>query len=395
MPVNVRIGERERRYVEEVLASQFRSSAGSRMTSRLEALFAEKFGAAFAISFINGTATMHAALAAMGTGPGDEVIVPPLTMAATSMAVLQAGAVPVFCDIDPHMWNMDAGALEKCITPRTRAIIPVSIYGLPADLERIVGLARRFRLRVLEDDAQCFLGAIDGRMAGTIGDASSFSFQSSKHMTSGEGGMVLTGDPELAEGIRRFASLGYAAVSARPGGSKISKDAIQNPDYERHLSTGWNYRLPELCAAVALGQLERLEDLVACRVAAADTYREALGNCRWLTPQLVPAGYRHSYWTYVVYLEESAPCTWRGFREKFLEFGGDPFYGAWRLTYLEPAFRDRRFAPHQAQEYRAGLCPVGERVQPRLVQLKTNYFDAGEARAKAAALRKTIAFFGG
>ena len=207
--------------------------------------------------------------------------------------------------------------------------------------------------------------------------------------------MVLTNDDELAEKIRRFASLGYAAVSARPGGSKISKEAIQSPCYERHRSTGWNYRLPELCAAVALGQLERLEELVAWRVRSAQFYREALGDCRWLTTQYVPDGYRHAYWTYVLLLEEDAPCTWQQFRDKYLELGGDPFYGAWQLTYLEPAFRNLRFARHQQQGYRPGLCPVAERLQPRLIQLKTNYLDAEAAQSQATVLRNVIAYFEG
>ena len=395
MPLTTRIGETERQYVEEVLASQFRGSAGSRMNARLEKRFAETFHSRFAIGFVNGTATMHAALAAMGVGPGDEVIVPPLTMAATSMAVLQAGALPVFADIDPDTWNLDPIAVERLLTPRTRAILPVALYGLPPNLESLTTLARHYNLRVLEDDAQCFLGYVNGRIAGSFGDAASFSFQSSKHMTCGEGGMIVTSDPDLAGRIRRFANLGYAAVGAQPGGSKISKEVIQSPSYERHASTGWNYRLPELCAAVALAQLEKLEELVASRVAVAAGYHEALAHCRWLIPQAVPAGYRHSHWTYAVRLAEDSPCTWQEFRARFLECGGDPFYGAWQLTYLEPAFRNAHFTPHQIQAFEPGLCPTAERIQPRLMQLKTNYLDPVIAGEKARSLRKTIASFQG
>ena len=393
MTLTTRIGEAERQYVQEVLAGQFRASASSRMNARLEELFAATFQSRFAIGFVNGTATMHAALAGMGVGPGDEVIVPPLTMAATSMAVLQAGALPVFADIDPHTWNLDAAAVERLLTPRTRVILPVAIYGLPPDLEALTAVARRSGLRVLEDDAQCFLGYLNGRVAGSFGDAASFSFQSSKHMTCGEGGMIVTSDTELAARIRRFANLGYAAVSAQAGGSKISKEAIQSPAYERHASLGWNYRLPELCAAVALAQLEKLQALVESRIASARLYQEAVARCRWLIPQSVPVGYVHSYWTFAVLLAEDSPCTWQQFRAKFLEFGGDPFYGAWQLTYLEPAFRQARFASHQAQVLQPGLCPVAERVQPRLIQLKTNYLDPVIAGEKARSLRKTVDFF--
>ncbi len=388
-----RVGAKEREYVEEVLQTQFRKTPNTSMTARLEKLFAQKFQSGYAISFINGTATMHAALAAMGIGPGDEVIVPPLTMAATSMAVLHAGAVPVFADIDPDTWNIDPRSIERCITPRTRAIIPVAIYGLAPDLDSILTIAGRHGLRVLEDDAQCFLGYIGGKIVGTLGDAASFSFQNSKHMTSGEGGMIITSNAELAGNIRRFANLGYAAVTAEPGGSKISRDTIQSPTYKRHVSVGWNYRLPELCAAVALAQLEKLEEFVESRIAVARLYESAIEGCSWLKPQPVPAGYRHSYWTYALHLQQDTDRTWSTFRAKFLEFGGDHFYGAWMLTYLEPPFENVRFSPNQPQEFQSGLCPVAERIQPCLVQLKTNYLNMGRARQQAQALKRTIEFF--
>lgn len=387
-----RIGEKERAYVLELMEGQFRGPYSVLMTSRLEKLFAEKFHVGFALSFSNGTATMHAVLAAMGIGEGDEVIVPPLTMASTSIAVLHAGATPVFADIDPQTWTIDPQSIERCISPRTRAILPVAIYGLPPDMDAIMQIAQRHKLLVLEDDAQCFLGSINGRLAGSIAHASSFSFQSSKHMTAGEGGMVTTNDPELAGRIRKFAALGYRAVASKAGGAKVSKEVIQSPDYERFDAIGWNYRMPELCAAVALAQLERLEELVGLRIRVAELFAEALGNCRWLIPQHVPPGFKHSYWTYVLRLENEK-LKWHDFRAKYLEFGGDPMYGAWLLTYLEPAFRNKKLTSQQTQTYAEGLCPVAEALQPTLLQFKTNYYDLEEARRKADALKKTIAFF--
>lgn len=386
-----RITERERAYVQEVLDAQFHTSAGSLMSTRLEHKFAERFQSKYAIAFINGTATMHAALVAAGVGPGDEVIVPPLTMASTSFAVLHAGAVPVFADVDPQTWVIDPHSVEQQITARTKAIIPVALYGLAPDMDALMAIAARHKLFVLEDDAECFLGYYKNRIVGSIGHASSFSFQSSKHMTSGEGGMITTNDEQLANLIRRFGSLGYAAVGASAG--KITKDTIQDPTYERHASIGFNYRLPELCAAVALGQLEHLDELVALRTQTAHFYHQAIAGCRWLIPQAVPADYGHAYWTYVVQLENNGAFTWADFRNKYLEYGGDRFYGAWQLTYLEPAFRDRSFGPAQAQHFGRGLCPAAEAIQPNLIQLKTNYFDLDVAEQKAAALHQTIKFF--
>ena len=389
----LRIGEKEKAYVMEVLEEQFRTSRSGRMTALLERRFAETFNSGYAISFVNGTATMHAALAAMGVGPGDEVIVPPLTMSSTSLAVLHAGATPVFADIDPHTWTVDPEAVRRCVTARTRAIIPVALYGLPPDMPAIMAIASEQGLGVIEDDAQCFLGSIDGRVAGSMAHASSFSFQSSKHMTSGEGGMVTTSDAGLAERIRRFANLGYGAVAAQAGGSKIPREAIQSPAYDRHLSIGWNYRMPDLCAAVALAQLERLEELVEQRRAAADILRQAAAECRWLVPQHVPNGYRHAYWCFTVRLDHGGRFTWHDFRTRFLEFGGDPFYAAWKLTYLEPAFHRKTLTPQQTCTYCEGLCPVAESLQPALIQFKTNYFDLDRARAQGEALRRTTAYF--
>lgn len=365
------------------------------MTKRLEEAFAAKFDSKFAITFVNGTATMHAALVAAGVGPGDEVIVPPLTMASTAFCALQAGATPVFADVDPATWTLDPASVAQRITPRTKAIIPVAIYGLPADMDALMAIAEDKRLFVLEDDAQCFLGYCNGKIAGSIAHASSFSFQSSKHMTSGEGGMITTDDPELATAIRRVSSLGYIAVAGAAGKSKISRDDIQNPDYLRHASLGWNYRLPELCSAVLLGQTERLDELVAARRAAALAYAQAVAGCPWLVPQKVPAGYVHSWWSYVLKLADGVDFTWVEFRDKYREFGGDGIYGAWALNYLEPAMRGKTLTPNQGQTYERGLCPVAERIQPRLLQFKTNYFDAADVVRASEALARTIRFFDG
>jgi perosamine synthetase len=388
-----RITNREKKYVLEVLDSGFRTSAGSRMTKKLEESFAKKFKTRFAISFINGTATMHAALHAAGIGYDDEVIVPPLTMASTSFAVLHAGAVPVFADIDPKCWTIDPTSIEKCISEKTKAIIPVALYGLLPDYDNIMQIARKNDLFVLEDDAQCFLGYCKNKIGGSIGNAASFSFQSSKQMTSGEGGMITTNDEILADRIRRFNSLGYASVGAGAGKGKISKDVIQDPNYERHSSIGFNYRMSELCAAVALGQLEHLDELVEMRKKVAAGYTKSIKGCSWLIPQQVPRGCDHTYWTYALKLENENRFTWYDFRKKYMEFGGDGIYGAWQLTYLEPAFRDKQFSKCQRQEFNKGLCRNAEDLQPKLLQFKTNYFSEDQIQRASDALAQTVDFF--
>lgn len=385
-----RIGDREFEYVRELLESGFPGSAKVSFLARLESAFAAKFDCQYAISHANGTATLHSALAAVGVRPGDEVIVPPLTMASTSLAVLHQGAVPVFADIDPETFLIDPASIADRITPRTRAIITVALYGLSPDMDPIMDFARRHGLAVIEDDAQCFLGRYKGRMVGSIGDMASFSFQNSKHMTCGEGGMVTTNNLEYADRVARFASLGYGLVSAGAGKSKIDKRAIRRPSFKRHVSLGFNYRMAELCAAVSLAQLERLDEFVDWRKCSAAALDEVVRSCSWLRPQRVGEEYEHSYWAYTVKLDTGrGGVTWDKFSDKFEEFGGEGFYGAWSLTYLEPCFQDGSLG----RKYAAGLCPVAEATQPWLMQFKTNYGDQETIDRQAEALAKTIRYF--
>ena len=293
-----RVCGNEEKYLKELLNGGFPGKSEPGFTGRLEAEFAEKFGVKFAISFANGTATLHAALHALGIGPGDEVIVPPLTMSSTTLAVLHAGAKPVYADVDRETFVMSVESAKKKITPRTKAIMPVSLYGLPAPVPEL----KKLGLPVVEDSAQCFLGSIDGKLAGAIGDLGSFSFQNSKHITCGEGGMVITDDPELAAAVRRFSSLGYGQISPEPGKSKIDKNMIASPETIRHTHYGFNFRMSELCAAFTLAQLENLDKFVAMRKMCGEAFlrRQAgVHGCsrRSHRQELsTHSGRRHSVW---------------------------------------------------------------------------------------------------
>ncbi|MDA9148571.1 DegT/DnrJ/EryC1/StrS family aminotransferase [Alphaproteobacteria bacterium] len=385
----------ENRYVQEVLSQEFRTSSGATMMKRLEKEFAERFNSKYAISFINGTATMHAALEAMGVGVGDEVIVPPLTMAATSFAVLQTGATPIFADVDRNTFQIDPRSIELKITNQTKAIITVALYGLSPDMEPICSLADKYGLYIIEDNAECFLGYYNGKIAGKSGHCASFSFQSSKHLSSGEGGMLITDDYELANKIRKIQSLGYAGVGASQ--SKITKNDIQDPGYDRHVTMGWNYRMPELCCAVALAQVENILPLVIRRQKVAEILESATKNFHdWFTPQYVPANCVNSYWTWVCKLDTSK-VSWHHFRDTFVKNGGDGVYGAWKLTYLEPMFvdmsllgRERFISDKNKASYKSGCCPIAELIQPQLLQFKTNYWNIDRAYEQADVLVKTL-----
>ena len=385
-----RVTELEARYVREVLDKQFSNSKYGAMIRRLEESFAERFGVRYAVAQVNGTATLHSALAAAGVGAGDEVIVPPLTMMSTTFAVLQAGAIPVFADVDPSTFTIDPVSVSACITPRTKAIITVSLFGLPPDMDPLMKMSAEHDLFVIEDNAQCFLGYYKGRIAGSIGHMASYSFQVSKHLTCGEGGILISDDEGLAERARRFGSLGYASVGAHASKAKVTREAIQDPTYERHAVLGWNYRISDLSAAVALAQTERIEELVTRRRQNADLYSAAHQGCSWLIPQVVPEDHAHSWWTYPLRLESEGKCDWRDFRKKYVDLGGDGIYAAWQLSYLEPVLRGQNLS---AQSFEPGLCPIAESLQAKLLLFKTNYMDSERAHRQTEALRETIAFF--
>lgn len=398
-----RVSPKARQYVNEVLEFGFHNCSSPGISARLEEQFAARFGRKFGILHANGTATMHSALLAADVGVGDEVIVPAYTVAMTATVALYAGAVPIFADVDPDTWTISPEDVRRKITPRTKAIIPVSICGLSPDLDSIMDLAEKHDLTVIEDNAQCFLGYYKKRLVGSIGHFASFSFQASKHMTCGDGGILVCDDQELATRARKAAVVGYSTLTAKPGDSVVPEELRCHPDFQRHTSLGYNFRLPEIAAAVALGELERLEELVEMRTRAAACLADVVDQCDWLIPQKTPQGYVNSFWTYTARIARQ-DVDWTEFRKRFVELGGDGFYGAYLPVYREPVFpnlsdavnRDPARYPHFAglmPDYRQVCCPTWEEIQPRIVQLKTNYFDLDEARRQAEILARTIRLF--
>ncbi len=388
-----RFTELERKYVLEVINNGFSTSKNSFFNNKLEKDFAKRFNAQYAIGHSNGTATLHTALATLGVGRGDEVIVPPLTMSSPSLAVLQNGSVPVYADVNRATFNIDPTSIEKVITPKTKAVLAVALYGLSPDYDEIINLCKKYNLFLIEDNAEAFLSKYKNKYVGEFGHFSSFSFQASKHITSGEGGMLICNDEKLADAARRFNCLGYAGVSAKQG--KISKNDIQSPNYDRHISLGFNYRMSELQAAAALGQLERSDELVKQRIKVASIFDHAISGCDLITRQDQPEGYINSYWSYSIVLNSKKPeVDWYRFRDLFQKNGGDSYYAAWKLSYFEPLFQNEvQKLPGVWQWYKMGLCPVAEYLQPRMIQIKTNYWDLSEAEHQAEILYKTSKLF--
>jgi perosamine synthetase len=278
------IGENEKRYVAECLDSTWISSNG-KYISRFEQDFARFCGVRHAIATNNGTTALHLALVALGIGPGDEVIVPTLSFVATANAVRYCGATAALIDCDRETLNIDCDAIEKKITHRTRAIMPVHLYGHPADMDPILALSRKYGLHVVEDAAEAHGAKYKGNLTGSIGTCATFSFYGNKIITTGEGGMVTTNDDELATKLRLYRGQGM--------------------DLNRrywHPVIGYNYRMTNIAAAIGCAQLERVQQALKRRKLLASWYQEALLRLPNLELPVQKEYAEHVYWMYTVLL---------------------------------------------------------------------------------------------
>jgi perosamine synthetase len=278
----------EKRYVNECLDSTWISSKGE-FLPRFEQSFADYTRATYATAVCNGTVAIHLALVALGIGPGDEVIVPTLTYIASVNAIAYTGATPVFVDSLRDSWQLDPEDVRRKITPRTRAIMAVHLYGHPADMPALMTIAREAGLFVVEDCAEAFGTRIGGQHVGTFGDIATFSFFGNKTITTGEGGMVVTNDATLADRAVHFKGQGLA------------KHRVYWHDV-----IGYNYRMTNMCAAIGLAQMERADELLARKLAVAARYDAALAGAGVEPHRATRPDYQHSYWMYSVLVPSGA-----------------------------------------------------------------------------------------
>jgi len=387
----------ELKYIKRVLNSESWSSTSGSWTGTLEKEFARKYNTKYAVAFNSGTSTMHAALLAAGVRPGDEVISPALTVIMNTTSTIHANAIPVYADVNPDTFTIDPVDIKRKITPKTKAIMVVSLYGLPCDMDPIMDIAREYNLFVLEDNAECCLSTYKGKLTGTIGHMASYSFEESKHISCGEGGMLITNDEDYALAVRKTGNHGFKNLTAEEGRVKLDLEVFQNPYFKRHDCVGWNYRLPELNSAIALAQLERLDELIEFRAKSAELFIDVMKDCDFLVPQMVPEYCTHSYWALSVKYtgDQSIGLSWAEFRAKYISMGGDGIYGTWSVPYLEPVMANREYVKMNPSvyndiHYEEGLCPVAESIQGQLMVFKTNYRSIALAEKKADILRKLI-----
>jgi perosamine synthetase len=335
---------REREYVIDCLDSTWISSSGQYL-ERFEAAFAEFCGVRHAVACCNGTVAVHLALLAHGVGPGDEVIVPTLTYVATANPVLYCDAQPVFVDAEPHTWNMDPQRVAEAVTPRTRGIVVVHLYGHPVDMDPILELAQREGLWVIEDAAEAHGATYRDRIVGSMGSVAAFSFYGNKIITSGEGGMVVGDDERLLSLVRQLHGQG------------------QDPQRRYWFPImGFNYRMTNIEAAIGLAQLERIDWHLQRRREIAAWYREELAGEEGIVLSPQASWARSAYWIVCAVLDERRFGSRDGVMEALAGAGIEtrPFF--YPLHTL-PIYRDR----HRGQAF-----PVAEDLGRRGINLPSS-----------------------
>ena len=282
-------GKEEIAYVTEALQSGTLTTTKGKFGKMLEKAFAEKLGAKYAYACTSGSAAIHIAVATVNPNPGDEIITTSITDMGALTPLMYRGVVPVFAEVDPKTLNVTAETIKAKISDRTKAIIVTHLFGNPCVMAPIMDLAKEHNLPVIEDSAQTFLAKCGDKYAGTIGDIGCFSFQQGKHMTTGEGGMVVTDDPLIARKMFLYINKAFGYGDA-------------NAD---HYFMALNYRVSELQAAVALGQLEKLESCVTNRQKAAALFEELLSGIDGIETPVIEDDATHVYWKYCLTVDDS------------------------------------------------------------------------------------------
>lgn len=347
------LGPEELRNVVQAVQSGWISSQGE-FIPQFERKFARYCGAQHGVATSNGTTALHLALEAMGIGRGDEVIVPTLTFIATANAVTYCGAQPVLVDAHPAYWCLDPDAVEKSITPRTKAIVPVHLYGHPCDMDSISAIAARHKLWVIEDAAEAHGAAVQGRKVGSFGHIGCFSFYGNKIITTGEGGMCVTNDPDLAQRMRMLRDHG-----ASPG-RRYWHDVV-----------GYNYRMTNLQAAVGCAQVDRLDTLITHRKAISTWYDDCLRDSAEIGVTRLPPRMPWAEsvcWLYSILIEDSFGTGRDDIIEEMAREGIEtrPFFHPLHL--MPPHFRDSPSFPVAAELSRKGLSlPSGAKLTREVV----------------------------
>jgi perosamine synthetase len=293
VPVNTPLlSGNEKKYLLECIETGWISSEGE-FIKKFEQAFSAYVDRKFGIAVSNGSAALDIAVQALKIGQGDEVIMPTFTIISPAVSVIRTGAVPVLVDSDPDTWNMDVSQIESKITPRTKAILVVHIYGLPVDMDPILDLCKKYNLKLIEDAAEMHGQTYKGKMCGSFGDISIFSFYPNKHITTGEGGMIVTNDQQLKERCELLRNLAFD-----PKGRRFVHEEI-----------GWNYRMTNMQAAIGLAQLENITKHIDKKHAIGALYNQRLKDLKGFKLPIANTAYAENiYWVYAMVADTEEKC---------------------------------------------------------------------------------------
>lgn len=365
-----------------------------RFVAEFEDRFAAHTGRRYVHAVSSGTAANEAALFGVGVGPGDEVIVPPCSFIASSLSAVVLGAIPVFADVDPRTMGLTADALEAAITPRAKAVVVVHLWGQPAEMDSILEVAKRHNLKVIEDCAQAYDAYYHGRMVGTLGDAACYSLQQSKHITSGEGGIVVTDNPDVYERVVLYSNCGMPWY--RYGIKPPVPEPVGGVPTRGHFSVGHNYRMSELQGAVACAQLEKLPEFNARRRAIVAAIESELAGVEGVSCAYVHPNTQPNYWVYPLWA-----VGWSAdeLRRRVSEKTGVNLGTYTEVNYLEQVYQqmqeERRTPIGTALpdyvNYRPGICPQAEQAALHCIPMWCHHqVDAETVRAQARAIREAL-----
>ncbi len=335
-----KLGGKELDYVVDCIKTNWISSKGKYITE-FENKFSKYCGAKYGIATSNGTTAIHLALASVGIGPGDEVIIPTFTMIATVNPVTYTCAKPVLVDSEPKTWNMDPAKIEEKITKRTKAIMVMHTYGHPCDMDPILKIAREHDLHVIEDAAEAHGAEYKGKRVGAIGNAGCFSFYANKILTTGEGGMVVTNDEKIAEMAR------------------LLRDQAFEPKRFLHRYVGFNYRMTNIQAAIGVAQMEIIDESVATRRRNAALYNSLFDGVKGITKPPEAKWAKNVYWMYTVLVEDSFGMS----RDKLME------YLKGKGIDTRSAFYPIHSQPVYAAQYKGEKYPVADEIGRKGINL--------------------------
>ena len=384
-----RFSGNEEKYINTIFKKGFKF--GSKPYSeRLENEFSKLHNVKYSICINSCTSALHVAFMALGLKKNDEVLVPALTPVMCGTSVYLAGATPVYVDVNPETFLIDIEDIKKKITYRTKAILAVHMYGGVCDLKKLKKICNKKKLFLVEDCAESMVARDENNLiTGSVGDIGCWSFQTAKQLTCGDGGILTTNNARLAKKMRKFSNLGFRVLSAKSNKIVVSKDQRQNPNYKRFDEIGFNYRMNEFSAAIALAQLERVKYFVEKRRQSALSLLNILKNNKYLIPQKIPNNAYSTYYTLAVKLikNNSKKLIWSNFRKKFMEFGGDGIYAASKLIHQEPAIKKKNIGKM------SNRTPVAIELQKQLLLFTTNQSNQKEIEIQTRALKNTINYF--